>query len=70
MLIRYLKFQEKRLIGGVAFLIKFLIKSLSNVSYLFMPFTRSEVIDKNLNYYSHGCHGFLLLLKFEMNISS
>ena len=34
MLIRYLKFQENCLYGGEAFIIKVLIKSLSNVSYL------------------------------------
>ena len=46
MLIRYLHFQEKRLCGGVAFIIKILIKSLSNVSYLFIPFTGDEIINK------------------------
>ena len=46
MLIRYLQFKEKRLYGGVAFIIKILIKSLSNVSYLFIPFMGDEIIDK------------------------
>ena len=42
----YLQFQEKCLCGGVAFIIKILIKSLSNVSYLFIQFTEDEMIDK------------------------
>ena len=61
MLIRYLKFQEKYLYGGVAFIIKILIKTVSNVSYLFIPgmklLTKYELLQ-------------LLLLKFEMNVSS
>ena len=44
--VRYLQFQEKHLYGGVAFIIKILIKSLSNVSYLFMSFKGDEIIDK------------------------
>ena len=48
MLIRYLQFQEKRLYGGVALMIKILIKSLSNVSYLIIPFTGDEIINKIL----------------------
>ena len=52
MLIRYLQIQEKRFYGGVAFIkkmafiTKILIKSLLNVSYLFIPFTGDEIIDK------------------------
>ena len=46
MLIRYLQFQEKRLYAGVGFITKILIKSLSNVSYLFISFTGDEIIDK------------------------
>ena len=42
----YLQFQEKCLYGGVAFIIKILIKSLPNASYLFIPFTEDEMIDK------------------------
>ena len=42
----YLQFQEKRLYGGLAFIIKIIIKSLSNMCYLFIPFKESEVIDK------------------------
>ena len=30
----------------MAFIIKILIKSLSNVSYWMIPFTRDEIIDK------------------------
>ena len=62
MLIRYLQFQEKCLYGGVAFMIKILIKLLSNVSYLFMPFTGDEIIDIIQSW----CHGFLLFLKFSL----
>ena len=51
------------LYGGVAFMIKILIKSLSNLSYLFIPFTGDEVIDIIQSW----CYGFLLFLKFEMN---
>ena len=45
-LIKYLQFQETRLYGGASFIIKILIKPLSNVSYLFPPFTRDEIINK------------------------
>ena len=46
MLIRYSQVQEKRFYGGVTFITKILIKSLSNVSYLFTPFTGDGIIDK------------------------
>ena len=42
----YLKFQQKCLYGGLAFIIKNLIKSLSNVSYVFIPFTEDEITHK------------------------
>ena len=51
------------LCGGVSFMIKILIKSLSNVSYLFISFTGDEIID----FIQSWCHRFLLFLKFEMN---
>ena len=44
-------------------MIKILIKSLPNLSYLFIPFTGDEVIDIIQSW----CYGFLLFLKFEMN---
>ena len=45
----YLQFQEKCLYGGVSFIIKILIKSFSNVSYLFIPFMEKDrIIDKIL----------------------
>ena len=44
-------------------MIKILIKSLSNVSSLFIPFTGDEIID----FIQSWCHRFLLFLKFEMN---
>ena len=40
----YLQFHEKCLYGGVAFIIKILIKSLPSVTYL--PFTENEIINK------------------------
>ena len=46
MLIAYLQFQEKRLYGGVAFIIKTLIKLLLKVTYFFIPFKEDETIDK------------------------
>ena len=46
MLIRYSQFQEERLYEGVVFIIIILIKSLSNVSYLFISFTGDEITDK------------------------
>ena len=46
MLIRYLQFKEKHLNVGVVFITKILIKSLSNVSYLSLPFTGDKIIDK------------------------
>ena len=54
--------------GGVAFITKILIKSLSNLSYLFIPFTGMKLLI-NYELLQSWCHGFLLLLKFEMNIS-
>ena len=45
---RYLQFQEKCLYGEVAFIIKILLKSLSNVSYLLPAFTGDEIIGKIL----------------------
>ena len=42
----YLQFHEKRLYEGVAFIIKILIKSLPSVTYLFIPFTENEIINK------------------------
>ena len=42
----HLQFQEKCLNGGVTFIIKILIKSLSSVSHLFIPFTEDEIINK------------------------
>ena len=50
----------------MAFIIKILIKSLSNVSHFFIPFTEDEMMELLQSW----CHGFLLLLKFEMNVSS
>ena len=46
MLIRYLQFQEKRLNGGITFIIKVRIKSLSNVSYLFIALCRMKLLIK------------------------
>ena len=46
MLSIYLQFQEKRLYEGVEFIIKILFKSLSNVSYLFMPFKGMKLLIK------------------------
>ena len=37
---------EKRLFEGVVFIIKILIKSLSDVPYLFVPFPGDEIIDR------------------------
>ena len=45
---RYLQFQEKCLYGEVAFIIKIVLKSLSNVSYLLPAFTGDEIIGKIL----------------------
>ena len=45
-MLRYLQFQEKRLYGGAAFMIKILIKSLSNVFDLFIAFTGNEIINE------------------------
>ena len=45
---RYLQFHEKCLSGQVAFIIKILLKSLSNVSYLLPAFTGDEIIGKIL----------------------
>ena len=43
----YLQFHENHLCGGVAFIIKILIKYLSNLTYyLFIPFMEDEVTDK------------------------
>ena len=50
------------------FMIKPLIKSLSNVSCLFIPFMGDEIIDKK-ELLQSWCHGLLLFLKFEMNVS-
>ena len=52
----YLQFHENHLCGGVAFIIKIISKYLSNL-------TKYELLQS-------WCHGFLLLLKFEMNVSS
>ena len=40
------QFQEKRLYGRMAFIIKILIKPLPNMTYLFIPFTEDGIIDK------------------------
>ena len=42
----YLQFHENHLCGGVAFIIKIIIKYLSNLTYLFILFTEDEVTDK------------------------
>ena len=59
----YLQFQDKCLYGGVVFIIKILIKSLSNVLRRMKLLIKYELLQS-------WCHGFLLLLKFEMNVSS
>ena len=42
----YLQFHENHLCRGVAFIIKIIIKYLSNLTYLFILFTEDEVTDK------------------------
>ena len=54
----YLTFQQKCFYGGLAFIIKILIKSLSNVSYVFIPFTEDEVTDKIRIICNHSVMGF------------
>ena len=41
----------------MAFIIKILIKSLSNVFYLSITFTEDEIIG-NMDYYNHGAMDF------------
>ena len=69
MLSTYFQLQEKRLYEGVEFIIKILIKSLSNVSYLLMPLKGMKLLIK-YELLEPWCRGLFIFLKFEMKVSS
>ena len=50
-------------------MINILIKSLSNVSYFSYSLRGMKLLIK-YEFLQSWCHGFLLLLKFEMKVSS